>query len=242
MEAKNTVPMLEKALDIMEYISISNSPVGLPELQRNLGIAQASCYRIVATLVRRSWLEKRADNRYEIASGVVNVADKIKFRLEKYRNLQPVLNLLANHTGFSVKFTVLDGDEFVNVCSAQCRSGQFSISEPGSRCKLNNIASVSTVFLSEMAEKEIRRVLDKDLWEKHAVLQQDYLQKGYSFIPGEPAKNSAHPFDTLSFPVKDKNNIYGVLSFLGMPFSMENECERIAGRIKRTIRVIINTL
>ena len=33
MEQKNTVPMLEKALDILEYIGASDTAVSLPELQ-----------------------------------------------------------------------------------------------------------------------------------------------------------------------------------------------------------------
>ena len=58
MEKKNTVPILEKALDMLEYIGASSTAVSLPELQENLEIAQASCYRIATTLVRRGWLEK----------------------------------------------------------------------------------------------------------------------------------------------------------------------------------------
>ncbi len=64
MDKKNTVPMLEKALDILEYIGTSETAVSLPELQANLGIAQASCYRIAATLVQRGWLKKCSRNRY----------------------------------------------------------------------------------------------------------------------------------------------------------------------------------
>ena len=81
MEQKNTVPMLEKALDILEYIGASDTAVSLPELQANLGIAQASCYRIAATLVQRGWLEKCSGNRYEIAAGISRVSDKLRFRL-----------------------------------------------------------------------------------------------------------------------------------------------------------------
>jgi len=69
MEKKNTVPMLEKAMDLLEYIGASDSSVTLPELQKNLGIAQASCYRIASTLLQRGWLEKRSGYRYEIAPG-----------------------------------------------------------------------------------------------------------------------------------------------------------------------------
>ena len=153
-KSQNLIPILEKALDVMEYIAASETPVRLPELQENLGIAQASCYRIAATLLHHGWLEKYSGNRYEIAPGLIRVADKARFRLEKYKHLQPVMNRIANLAGFSAKLSIRDGDEFVNVCSAQCRSGMLNFSNPGYRSPLKKIASVSAVFLSESPESD----------------------------------------------------------------------------------------
>lgn len=153
MEAKNTVPILEKALDVLEYIGASRGAVSLPELQRNLGIAQASCYRIATTLLRRGWLEKCSGNLYNIAPGVNSVAEKVRFHLERYRHLQPFMNRIANRIGFSVKFSVRDGDEFVNVSTAQCRSEQLRFSEPGFRSQLGEIATVSTISLRKARRK-----------------------------------------------------------------------------------------
>jgi len=108
IENKNSIPILEKSLDVIEYIAASDTPVRLPELQENPGIAQASCCRIVSTLLQRGWLEKCPGNRCEIAAGLVRVTDKIRFRLEKYKHRQPAMNRLANLTGFSAKLSVPD--------------------------------------------------------------------------------------------------------------------------------------
>lgn len=231
MEAKNTVPILEKALDIMEYIGASRGAVSLPELQRNLGIAQASCYRIATTLVRRGWLEKCAGNLYNIAPGVNSVAEKVRFRLERYAHLQPFMNRIANRIGFSVKFSVRDGDEFVNVCTAQCRSEQLRFSEPGFRSPLGETATVSTIFLAESAEKELNRILhplDRDAFSENRAF---YLRNGFSFIRGQTEKDAAHPFDTLSFPVRKNGALAGTVSFLSRPGILEEECKRIAAAI-----------
>lgn len=231
MEAKNTVPILEKALDIMEYIGASRGAVSLPELQRNLGIAQASCYRIATTLVRRGWLEKCAGNLYNIAPGVNSVAEKVRFRLERYAHLQPFMNRIANRIGFSVKFSVRDGDEFVNVSTAQCRSEQLRFSEPGFRSQLGEIATVSTIFLAESTEKELNRILhplDRDAFSENRAF---YLRNGFSFIRGQTEKNAAHPFDTLSFPVRKNGALAGTVSFLSRPGILEEECKRIVAAI-----------
>jgi len=243
MEQKNTVPMLEKTLDILEYIGASETAVSLPELQENLGIAQASCYRIAATLVQRGWLEKCSGNRYEIAAGLIPVAEKARFRLARYSHLQPAMNRLANQMGFAVKFSVLDGNEFVNVCSAQCRTGMLSFSRPGFRSSLNKIASVSTIFLSEKSPAEQRRLLNEDQREEFQRQQKFYQQHGYSFVAGHPGADAELPFDTLSFPVRhDNGKLLGVISFLSMPGQLKTEQEHIASQIGKSLKNIANAL
>ena len=242
MDKKNTVPMLEKALDILEYIGTSETAVSLPELQANLGIAQASCYRIAATLVQRGWLEKCSGNRYEIAAGVIPVAEKARFRLAKYRHLQPVMNRLADQIGFSAKFSVRDGDEFVNVCSAQCRTGLLSFSYPGFRSSLKDIASVSAVFLSESPVQEQRRIIHEKSLSAFRELNRQYKESGYCFIHGQLGKDSDYPFDTLSFPVKRKDRLMGVISFLSLPGALAEEKDRIAAGMNQALCGIVNNL
>ena len=243
MDQKNTVPMVEKALNILEYIGASETAVELPELQENLGIKQSSCYRIATTLVRRGWLEKRSDNRYEIAAGISRAADKIRFRMERYNRLQPMMNRLADQIGFSAKFSVRDGDEFVNVCSAQCRSGFLNFSDPGFRSRLDELASVSAIFLSESSPEEQRRLLNDNQLAQLEAMQTFYREHGYSFIPGQHGKNAKYPFDTLSFPIRRKGGeLLGVISFLSLPGGLENELDNIAAKIDRFEKSIVNYL
>ena len=138
------------------------------------------------------------------------------------------MNRIANRIGFSVKFSVRDGDEFVNVSAAQCRSEQLRFSEPGFRSQLGEIATVSTIFLAESAEKELNRILhplDRDAFSENRAF---YLRNGFSFIRGQTEKDAAHPFDTLSFPVRKNGALAGTVSFLSRPGILEEECGRIA--------------
>ena len=232
MEAtKNTVPMLQKALDILEYIGDSPAPVTLPELQRSLGISQSSCFRIVATLVARRWLDKCAGNAYEIAPGILPVAAKARLRLEPYRKLQPALNRLANQIGYSVKFSVRDGDEFVNVCTAKARQDALIFSEPGFRSPLDEPASVSTIMLAEAGENDWKRLTAADPKE-YARLRKLYARGGFCFIAGSAEKGARHPFDTLSVPVRDEaGKLLGVISLLSLPGVLMHEREKIAAQV-----------
>ena len=243
MEHKNTVPILEKALDVLEYIGASEGAVTLPELQRNLGIAQASCYRIASTLVQRGWLEKCSGARYEIAPGISRAAGKIRFRLEKYKPLQPAMNRLADETGFPAKFSVREGDEFVNVCSARSRSGQFSFSDPGFRQSLRSIASVSTIFLAESPLSDRRRLVPPGERGHFRELSEQYLRSGYCFIHGQTGKNAEYPFDTLSFPVRRGETLTGVVSFLSLPGGgLREECARLAEVTAAVVPALLDLL
>lgn len=241
-ETKNTVPMLQKALDILEYIGDSPAPVTLPELQRSLGISQSSCFRIVATLVARRWLDKCAGNAYEIAPGILPVAAKARLRLEPYRRLQPALNRLANQIGYSVKFSVRDGDEFVNVCTAKTRRDALIFSEPGFRSPLDEPASVSTIMLAEAGEKDWKRLTSAAPL-AYAKLRKTYARCGYCFIAGSAEKDAAYPFDTLSMPVKsDTGKLLGVVSLLSLPGVLARSREAVAAEVAAHTAILAGLL
>ena len=242
MEGKNTVPILEKALDVLEYIGASSGAVTLPELQRQLGIAQASCYRIVTTLVRRGWLEKCSGGRYEIAAGITRASGKLGFRLEKYQHLQPAMNRLADQAGFPAKFSVRDGEDFVNVCSARNRTGQFSFSEPGFRLPLSRPASVSAIFLAESPPAEREKLMGGKAEERFRDLQEFYRENGCCFIHGQPGRDAEYPFDTLSFPVRKGGRLAGVISFLSLPGVLNEERPRLARLMRETLSGIVDAL
>ena len=62
MADSNRIPVLEKAIEVMEYIATHPGAVSRTELQKALGIPQATCYRIVATLAEKGWLEASRGN------------------------------------------------------------------------------------------------------------------------------------------------------------------------------------
>ena len=112
-ECKNKIPVLIRAVEVMEYIASHPGRVSQPELIAVLKIPQATCYRIIATLVAANWLVKLPGNKYDIAPAITRLSRKTELQLEKYRPLQPALDYLARQVGYSVKLSVPDGSEHV---------------------------------------------------------------------------------------------------------------------------------
>ena len=225
---KNNVPMLEKALSVLSYVSASPGCATLPELQKNLGISYASCYRIVHTLVRHGFLESGTGGGFDIGAGLVKAASKKNFHLERYRKFQGILDALVKSSGFSVKLSVrAGGDSFVNVCAARDPESLLAFSEPGHCSPLSIPASVSTIFLAEESDAERKRIVNPAEWTRFLSLLKYYRTKGYCFIAGGDPR---FPMDTLSFPLKREGRLHGVVSFLGLAGSMRGKQQRTAER------------
>ena len=231
MEKKNIVPILEKAIDIMEYLGAAPDPVSQPELQKALHIPQATCYRIVTTLVERGWLEKRGAKHFDIAAGLAAITEKTGLRLEKYRKLQPLMNRIVAEAGFSAKFSIRDGTEFINVCTAKNRSEAVVFSEVGFRAPLGRPASVSTIFLAELTEEEQLRMVGPDHCSAFRENLAFYRRHGSSFQNGSASPRADYHFDTLSFPVRFNGRLIGVLSLLSLPGILERKMHETASRI-----------
>ena len=245
MENPNRVPILEKAIEIIEYIGAHPERVTQSELQRALGISQASCYRIVATLVERNWLVKVGRRHYDISGALIAVTKKVAFRLERYRKFQPILNHLANDLGFSVKLSIRDNAEFVNVCAAKPAGEGIVFSEPGFRCPLSEVASVSTVFLAEESENRQRKLLLDSAVEFEKLQEKlvQYRRDHFCFNAGSAERNAAWHMDTLSLPVSRDGQLFGVLSLLGLPGSLadvdqKHLAERCAAAIARCAELL----
>lgn len=63
-----TVPVLNHALDILEYLSRISVPLRLNEISDATGVSLTTTYRILQTLVRRGYVARDAEGRFSILS------------------------------------------------------------------------------------------------------------------------------------------------------------------------------
>ena len=242
MRECNTIPVVLTALDVVEYIAASPGAVKMADIQKNLGIPQATCYRMITSLVLHGWLEKRPGNEYELAGKIKEIASKLGFRMDKYAQLQPLLNSIANQMRLSVKLSVLDGTEFVNVGTATPHNCRIAFSQPGFRAPLKEVASVSTVFLAEMSLQEQKQILSGVAFLHFLDMYKFYALNGCAYQPGSSADGAAYPLDTLSFPVKNENRLAGVLSFMAEPGALEAHAGALAEKVRPKLTLLAEYL
>ena len=102
------VPAVEGALSVLE--TLANAPqLGVSELAKRMGLSKGSAYRLLATLVRRGYVEKDAQSdRYQLTYRLFAVGSRAAHRLGLREVAQPVMERLGAETGEAVNLGVLD--------------------------------------------------------------------------------------------------------------------------------------
>ena len=62
------IPILSKALDVLELMQAENQPLTLEDLYQRTGISKTSVYRILKTFVHRGYIAYTADGLYRLAT------------------------------------------------------------------------------------------------------------------------------------------------------------------------------
>ena len=237
-DGKNKIPVLVRSVEVMEYIASHPGRVSQPELIAALKIPQATCYRIVSTLVAANWLVKLPGNKYDIAPAIARLSRKTELQLEKYRPLQPALDYLARQVGYSVKLSVPDGSEHVSVLSAKAPWDIAVTAAPGTRFELKNGGSVAVILLADMPTSQRNAVFAQA--EKPQKLKQliaDYKRDGYSLNLASSDPEQRPQIDALSVAICSEEQITGVLTLLSMPGELEKtDLSKLLDAMRKTAR------
>jgi IclR family KDG regulon transcriptional repressor len=110
-----SVPAVEAALSILETLSTVRE-LGVTELAKRLGLGKGSAYRLLATLVRRGYVEKDPQNdRYRLTYRLFAVGSRVAGRLGLREIAHPVMERLRTETGETVNLGVLDDFRTVSI-------------------------------------------------------------------------------------------------------------------------------
>ena len=74
------IPILSKALDILELLQARKSPMALEEVYQSTRFSKTSVYRILQTLAHRGYVAKTSDGLYRLVS-LPAIVVKIKMLL-----------------------------------------------------------------------------------------------------------------------------------------------------------------
>ncbi len=220
MKNENTVPAVDKALSVIEYMCSAERPVTQAEICRAVEVTTTTGYRIVQSLMKHNWIRKNRGNTYSLSLGMLALLLKSRNGGVCFDSAQPVLEELARRTKLACKLSIRQWEEQVSVLRAESPE-PFSVSgKNGSRFPVIE-GSVGAALLLEEPEESIRRLAADcrvEIPEKNdpeLILRRiaGIRKDGYIFNRG----NNRWRVDAMSVPVFDsRKEVAAALTLIGI--------------------------
>lgn len=110
-----SVRSVDRALDIIEQLSLSETPIGPTRLAELTGMDKSTVHRLLSTLVSRGYAQKNADGSYALGTTLISIASRYIGSLELQTEARPFLSQLSTDLGLTTHLGVLDGCEVLYV-------------------------------------------------------------------------------------------------------------------------------
>lgn len=157
-ESSHTVPVLCKAIRVLEAVAQSPADATTKSLAATLHISPTTCYRILKSFVAAGWLRPRAGGAFEISLGLVPLFRPLLQHEILVGAVREPITALVGETGLTAKLTVRQGDQAVTIHAAQSPQSGAIASRVGVTISLA-IGSSGATFLGACPDNEVNRVL-----------------------------------------------------------------------------------
>ena len=105
-----------KAFQVLELLSLSDSPMGVSAIARELGLQNSNVHRLLTTLTALGYVERNADlGRYSLALKVWEIGSRVVGRNPVKRAAQVFLSSLHRETSEHVYLAVLSGMDILYI-------------------------------------------------------------------------------------------------------------------------------
>lgn len=116
------VAAVERALAILDAYAERDRNLTLAELARRTGLYKSTLLRLAATLEKRGYLSRLEDKSWRLGPAASRLGAVYQAGFDLGDVVEPVLQSLANQSGETASFNVLDGN--VRVCLYRVESTQ----------------------------------------------------------------------------------------------------------------------
>jgi len=155
---KQSVQVLDRALDIIEELAHSREPLGLTELARRTSLSKSTVHRILGTLLERDYAKKNHDGVYTIGPKMFNTLSYHINSLELQAEAKPHLDALQKTLGLTVYLGVMDGP-FVSIIERQATDrSDDDFTQVGHRYPAH-CSSMGKCLMACLSSEELEEVL-----------------------------------------------------------------------------------
>ena len=159
---KNTysVPPVERAFKLLNYIGDGNRARNLSTVARALGINRTTLIRLIHTLLDHRMIEEVGDDGgYRLGAVLVSLGAQAIQGRDIVQVCQPILRTLCDRTGMSAHLGVLDGGDIIYLSRETPNSHLVSNVRTGSRLPAH-ASSIGRAILAQMHEDQVIKLFE----------------------------------------------------------------------------------
>ncbi|HOZ47178.1 MAG TPA: IclR family transcriptional regulator [Candidatus Hydrogenedentes bacterium] len=158
------VPILDRALILMEHLLDHPRGLGMSEIANQLGFPKNSVYRILATLEKRGYVNRESDSkRYVLSRKLFSMAYSEPEEKSLMENAVDAMRDLRDEVKETVLITVLSGEESLVLEQMPGLYPFRFVVEPGTRLSIH-ASSHGKVMLAYLDERDREAMLDRLEW------------------------------------------------------------------------------
>lgn len=153
-ENYNTIPMIEKACQVVDVISKEGGAAGISEIARQTGMSKSTIFRVLYTLQSWNWIQKdEASDRYRLGLFFLQAGKQVAGKLKIEEIARPVMERVAEETGEGVNLGTCFEDRVLILENVQ---GEASLLVLGLQPVFDLYCSgMGKLFLSEMTDEQL---------------------------------------------------------------------------------------
>ena len=154
------VQSIERALDIIEAVAANKNSSVLTEIAEKTGLHKSTAYRIISTLMHRSYLKKNADGTYKIGLKLIEAVSYYIDSLELQTEVRPYIAQITAKFGLTSHLGILEGDKVVYIEKMDIFSNIKLYSQIGLRMHAY-CSSLGKCLLANFSNTQLRSIMGR---------------------------------------------------------------------------------
>jgi DNA-binding IclR family transcriptional regulator len=162
-----SVPVLCRALSMMELLAVTRNGLTLPEVARRLAIPKSSAHCILLTLLRQNYVTRSPrTRRFTLGFKLFSLANEALSGLRLRELAVPHLRQLTLGTGLTVHMAIFDRHEAILIAKIEMPGGAGLATWIGRHMELH-CTSLGKVLLASLPESELNQLLQSRTFPRH---------------------------------------------------------------------------
>ncbi|MFT9495799.1 IclR family transcriptional regulator [Anaerosolibacter sp.] len=163
----NYITMIDRAFEILYYISNHQNPVGISQIAKDLDLPKANIFRILNTLNKWDILERSANDKYVLGKGLIKYGNIAKERINLISISSPINKSLSQDIGETVNIGIMYEGNILTVYSEEGESSAL-VSKLIPISPLN-CSSMGKIFLAHSTDEELIKYFKSNNLEKRTI-------------------------------------------------------------------------